>query len=571
MERYKRTRKIKKEIQGVTMLALVVTIIVLLILAAITLNLAVGENGIIERAKLARDKAKNASIAEEEAMNGLAGEIDNAGSGGSDSGEGGTCPDTKPLEDRIKELESQVGALQQQLETEKANKAELENRITELNNQIAELNKQIEAGNTQKGELQAEITRLQNQLAASQAENERLRAQIAELNTQKAELEAEITRLQSQLEASQAENEKLRAQIEKLNTQKAELESEITRLQNQLAAVQTENEKLQEQITNLNNQIGNLNTQIGEKNKTIETQKQTIANLQGQITEKDRLIVQKNETIKTMQGTIDGLNTQIANLNNQINQLKAKQATGNVAVGDVLKGKTFSNSSGVGLIGTMANNGALNGTVIAGQSYNIPAGYHNGSGKITGASLASQTPGNASAEDIKAGKIAWVNGQAITGIGGTAGGAENYYIFKGGLLNAKVTGVAENKNNYTGSGISYGGGGIGLYINHGWWYSYATVSYAFESVFESNGFSNLKLTISNNSEAAISTINLLNEEGATIESKEVKYQNATNSVIFSNIPSKFRLTFKVESFNSGANENSGNRQAVCSIKNIELY
>ena len=342
-------------------------------------------------------------------------------------------------------------------------------------------------------------------------------------------------------------------------------------MQNQLAAVQTENEKLQGQITNLNNQIGNLNTQIGEKNKTIETQKQTIANLQGQITEKDRLISQKNETIKTMQGTIDGLNTQIANLNNQINQLKAKQATGNVAVGDVLAGKTFSNSREVGLTGTMANNGALNGTVIAGQSYNIPAGYHNGSGKITGASLASQTPGNASAEDIKAGKIAWVNGQAITGIGGTAGGAENYYIFKGGLLNAKVTGVAENKNNYTGSGISYGGGGIGLYINHGWWYSYATVSYAFESVFESNGFSNLKLTISNNSEAAISTINLLNEEGATIESKEVKYQNATNSVIFSNIPSKFRLTFKVESFNSGANENSGNRQAVCSIKNIELY
>ena len=40
------------------MLALVVTIIVLLILAAITLNLAVGENGIIKRAKLARDKVK---------------------------------------------------------------------------------------------------------------------------------------------------------------------------------------------------------------------------------------------------------------------------------------------------------------------------------------------------------------------------------------------------------------------------------------------------------------------------------------------------------------------------------
>ena len=410
------------------MLALVVTIIVLLILAAITLNLAVGENGIIERAKLSRDKAKNASIKEEEAMNAAAGEIDNVGSGTGGDG-GGTCPDTKPLEDRIKELESQVGALQQQLETEKANKAELENRITELNNQIAELNKQIEAGNTQIGELQAEITRLQNQLEASQAENERLRTQIAELNTQKAELEAEIARLQSQLEASQADNEKLRAQIEKLNTQKAELEAEITRLQNQLAAVQTENEKLQEQITNLNNQIGNLNTQIGEKNKTIETQKQTIANLQGQITEKDRLISQKNETIKTMQGTIDGLNTQIANLNNQINQLKAKQATGNVAVGDVLKGKTFSNSSGVGLIGTMANNGAISKTLNAGQSYTVPAGYHNGSGKVTAASLASQTSGTAGAGDILTGKTSWVNGNKVTGT-----------MANRGAVNQKITG-----------------------------------------------------------------------------------------------------------------------------------
>ena len=47
-----------RKARGVTMLALVVTIIVLLILAAITLSLAVGENGIIARAKLARDKAK---------------------------------------------------------------------------------------------------------------------------------------------------------------------------------------------------------------------------------------------------------------------------------------------------------------------------------------------------------------------------------------------------------------------------------------------------------------------------------------------------------------------------------
>ena len=343
----KRIAKLLKKAKGVTMLALVVTIIVLLILAAITLSLAVGENGIIKRAKLARDKAKNASIAEEEAMNLAAGEIDNAGNGNSSGG--GTCPecpDTKPLEDRIKELESQVGALQQQLEEERANKQELENRITELNNQIADLNKQIEAGNTEKAKLQEEITKLQNQLTASQTENEKLKAQIAELNKQ----------------------------------------------------------------------VTNLNTQLGEKNKTIETQKQEIANLQGQIIEKDKVISQKNETIKTMQSTIDGLNTQIANLNRQIEALKAKQATGNAAVSDVLAGKTFSNSSGVGLVGTMANNGAINANLNAGQSHNIPAGYTTG-GRVTANSLASQTGGTATANNLSNGVTAWVNGVKITGNG----------------------------------------------------------------------------------------------------------------------------------------------------------
>ena len=351
MEENKKIIKGEKGVKGVTMLALVVTIIVLLILAAITLNLAVGENGIIKRAKLARDKAKNASIQEEEAMNLAADEIDNAenesGSGG--SGEGGTgqeCPDTKPLEDRIKELESQVGVLQQQLEEERENKIELENRITALNNKIAELNKQIEAGNTEKAKLQEEITKLQNQLIASQTENEKLQAQIAELNKQ----------------------------------------------------------------------VTDLNTEIGEKNNTIETQKQTIANLQGQIIEKDKIIVQKNETIKTMQETIDGLNTQIANLNRQIETLKTKQATGNVAVSEVLAEKTFSNSSGVGLVGTMANNGALNASLNAGQSYNIPAGYTSG-GTIVANSLASQTPGTATANNLSNGVTAWVNGQKITGNG----------------------------------------------------------------------------------------------------------------------------------------------------------
>ena len=42
---------IKKQVKGITLIALVVTIIVLLILAGVALNLTIGQNGIISRAK----------------------------------------------------------------------------------------------------------------------------------------------------------------------------------------------------------------------------------------------------------------------------------------------------------------------------------------------------------------------------------------------------------------------------------------------------------------------------------------------------------------------------------------
>ena len=67
------------------------------------------------------------------------------------------------------------------------------------------------------------------------------------------------------------------------------------------------------------------------------------------------------------------------------------------------------------ITGTMANNGAVSATLNAGGSYTIPAGYHNGSGKITANSLANQTSATATASDILSGKTAWVNGKKITG------------------------------------------------------------------------------------------------------------------------------------------------------------
>lgn len=65
--------------------------------------------------------------------------------------------------------------------------------------------------------------------------------------------------------------------------------------------------------------------------------------------------------------------------------------------------------------GTMPNNGAWSTTINCGQATTIPKGYHNGKGKVTVDSLASQTPGTATAAQILTGKTLWVKGSKITG------------------------------------------------------------------------------------------------------------------------------------------------------------
>lgn len=82
---------------------------------------------------------------------------------------------------------------------------------------------------------------------------------------------------------------------------------------------------------------------------------------------------------------------------------------------DVLEGKTIVNASGVEVPGTMTNNGAKTSTLTAGGSYTIPAGYHNGQGKITAKDLASQTAGTAADTEILSGETAWVGGIKVTG------------------------------------------------------------------------------------------------------------------------------------------------------------
>ena len=87
-------KKLKNNRQkGITLIALVVTITVLIILATVSINTVLGDNGIIKRAQKARDSYSNSQKSEDEQMAVLANEMAEY-----DEGEGSGGGTTKPAE-----------------------------------------------------------------------------------------------------------------------------------------------------------------------------------------------------------------------------------------------------------------------------------------------------------------------------------------------------------------------------------------------------------------------------------------------------------------------------------------
>ena len=359
--------------KGVTLISLVITIIILLILAGVTLSLTLGDNGIITQAQKAKEAGEIAAIKEDFQLAILDKELEKGGTG--------------LTQEELEEIAGNYGELQEDGNT----------IITDDGYEI-KIDEIYQEGATGGG---------------SGSSDEEIAA-----------LEEKIKELQQT--------------VEDLNNTKTELEGTIEDLNGQLEQEQENNAALQEQIENLTSQVDSL-----------------------------------NKTKEQLEATIIDLNTQIASL-------KEKQATGNATVADVLENKTFSNSSEVGLTGKMPNRGAVTQSLNAGGSYTIPAGYHNGSGKITGKmpnrgavtqslnaggsytipagyhngsgkitanSLASQTSATATAANILTGKTAWVNGSKITGTMANRGelnwsGSNTTYTvpagyYSGGTINSK--------------------------------------------------------------------------------------------------------------------------------------
>lgn len=77
---------------GITIITLVITIIILLILSAIVIKLSIGENGIIEKSKLAAEKYQNAANNEQKELNNISKYINGDWTQGGDSSTNGNMP-----------------------------------------------------------------------------------------------------------------------------------------------------------------------------------------------------------------------------------------------------------------------------------------------------------------------------------------------------------------------------------------------------------------------------------------------------------------------------------------------
>lgn len=165
--------------------------------------------------------------------------------------------------------------------------------------------------------------------------------------------------------------------------------------------------------------------------------------------------------------------------------------SGNASDGQVLNGQTYYNTDAkTKRTGTMPNRGAVNQSLAINGSYTIPAGYHNGSGKVTqnvptkGAQT--YTPGTTN-QTIAAGQYL-TGAQTIKGdpnlkpenikkgvsIMGNMGTWEGYVSSPLNLFNAGTWGggqsgytVMEGPGTYPGNKVSITGGTIRLDTNGG--------------------------------------------------------------------------------------------------------
>ena len=101
--------KFMKKTKGITLIALVVTIVVLLILAGVSINMVLGENGIVTKAKDARDKTEQAKQNDLASMDQFVKDMDDILNDNGTSGGDDTPTETKTLVEAFNAGELKIG------------------------------------------------------------------------------------------------------------------------------------------------------------------------------------------------------------------------------------------------------------------------------------------------------------------------------------------------------------------------------------------------------------------------------------------------------------------------------
>ena len=183
--------------RGVTIMSLVITIIVLLILAGITIKLALDDNGIIKQSKLASEKYQNKALQEQFALNQAEQEIEKASNSSSSSGSSGggnqatggnstsggsgsgSSENTNELKKQIEDLQNEVDSLTAQIQQEKQEKEQLQQQVNDLKKQQNETNSTI-------SDLNNQIKNKDNKITDLTKEKESLESQINTLKSKQA-------------------------------------------------------------------------------------------------------------------------------------------------------------------------------------------------------------------------------------------------------------------------------------------------------------------------------------------------------------------------------------------------
>ena len=203
----------KKE-KGITLVALVITILVLIILSGVAINLSLGENGIFNKAKQAKRMQMEAEYKEKIGTELLAAQVD-------------AIARNEELEDaQVKDIISNYGELQEDGDTIKIKDSDIEVSLTEIYSGTTTSNGSYTENKAKIAMLEKRVKELQEQLDNLSLSGDEKDKKIAELNNRITELENQKTTLETKIATLEKDKKDLTNNIKTL--QKETLDGKTT-------------------------------------------------------------------------------------------------------------------------------------------------------------------------------------------------------------------------------------------------------------------------------------------------------------------------------------------------------